>query len=55
MSAAPKRMAIVAGYLLMGVVRAIVIVVVSVVVVATGMEVKGGPLDMPLSYRWRCC
>lgn len=47
MSAAPKRMAIVAGYLIVGVGRAIVtVVVVSVIVFATGTELKGGVVDM---------
>ena len=47
MSAAPRRMAIVAGYLLLGTFRALLtIAVVTAVVLATGMEVRGSALDM---------
>jgi ABC-2 type transport system permease protein len=47
MAATPKRMSIVAGYMVVAVARcAIALVVVFGVVLATGMPVKGGPLDI---------
>jgi ABC-2 type transport system permease protein len=47
MAAAPKRMAIIAGYLLVGLGRcAMALVVVWAVVLATGMPVRGGALDI---------
>lgn len=47
MLAAPNRLAILAGYLLVALTRAgIVIAVLSVVALLAGMEVSGGPLDL---------
>jgi ABC-2 type transport system permease protein len=47
MAATPKRMSIIAGYMIVAVARcAIAIIVVWGVVLATGMPVKGGPLDI---------
>jgi ABC-2 type transport system permease protein len=46
MSAAPHRLSIIAGYLAVGVLRTFfTLLVVTGVVVATGMDIKGSPLD----------
>ncbi len=47
MSAAPRRMAIIAGYLILAIGRALLtIAVITGIVLATGMDVRGGALDM---------